>query len=484
MAAIAGQPGPKPSNLSAPVPSAPQPQMDFSPDEMKQLKGLSADVSPDEQAQLARATGQAPEQPGLGAQALDYGTRALDYPGGGVRTGLAEVAGLATGQPNVVTPEDLKNAAKGKAPNSAEYLRRLGVPEGGSLDLPGFGRVTTRGAAGMAADIATDPLTLVAKFAKEIPYVGKLLNVPGAAMDALGEAVYKSAVGSTDAHLASKGLIEAGETPVGDALLASGAPVGNAKTLADKVNDISSIMGKIRQGMYDKVNQAGAMIDVGLASGGSVLPKAEAALAPMRRNPNMRPAADALENMMNLFKNEGRVSIEQLSEWKTQLYNSMPAVSFDAFGKLKGEADAFKGALAADFRNLIVDTGNHVEKGLGDAINALNEKWAPLLDAAKPMNKIAAKGAGGGNLGTIVDGVLLATGGVSKLAVKKGYDIAMSPLAKTAVGKALMFAGQQGIGTGLANRMMINQQNAPAAPPMAGPVAPQAPQQAQPQDEE
>ena len=197
----------------------------------------------------------APEQPGLLGKSLDAAGRVLDYGGGLVRSGLAEVAGLAEGKTDVVTPKDLVAAFKGKAPNSAEYLTRLGLPELGSVDVPLLGKVTGRGVTGFVADIVTDPLVAISKLAKEVPYLRKAISVtPGLATEALGEAVYKSSLSKIDAKVAEKAGM-AGATPVADTLLAAGAPVGGTEKLAKKVDDISQTMGKLRQGLYDKADR-------------------------------------------------------------------------------------------------------------------------------------------------------------------------------------------------------------------------------------
>jgi hypothetical protein len=208
-----------------------------------------------------------------------------------------------------------------------------------------------------------------------------------------------------------------------------------------------------REEIYDKATELGVSIDTAYP-----LKRAEAMLDRMRRNPNLRAAAGELQGMMDAFKAEGRVGVDIISEWKSQLYASLPKSAYGAHGKLTGEAKMFKGALAADFRDAIVQAGNKAEKGLGDAINALNEKWGMLLDAQKPMTAEAVKG--GGRLGDMVDGAILAVGGLKAAAVKKGFDLAVSPTAKTAVGRALMEAGKRD----LANRI-VRQSVATAARP-------------------
>ena len=398
------------------------------------------------------------EEPGIGAQVkqaamggLDAAGRALDYTGGFMRAGLANVAGMTgdvlqgqnpLAEPPVVTPEDLKLAAVGKGPPSAEYLRRLGVPEGGSL-----GGVTMRGATGFALDVATDPLTVIAKTVKQIPYLSKLLNAPGKGSEALGKAVYKSSVSAAEKKLAAKGLIDKGTKPIGDALLEAGAPVGGLETLAKKVDDIAGSMGEIRQGLYDKVAEKGITIDTSFG-----LRRAEGVLEQVRKHPPLRPLADELQGMMDLYKAEGRVPVELISTWKTGLYDSLPTGAFAKGGKLAGSAKQFKAALALDFKELIEQAGNKAEQGLGDAIEALNSKWGTLLDAQK---RNVMGGSPGGGLGRMIDGAVLAAGGIKGYAVKKAYELGTSASAKTAVGKALMTAGRNDLANRLARQALV-----------------------------
>lgn len=399
-----------------------------------QAPEVSAQTSSGEEAYEALpAVAEEPSsEPGIGMKALDVTGRVLDYAGGFSRAGLAEVAGIATGNPNLVTEEDLKAAVKGKGPDSAEYLRRLGVPEGGSIDTP-LGKVTIRGASGFALDIATDPLTALTKLVKKAPYLAKIVNAPGAASEALGEAVYKSA-------------LPKGAKIAGDVLIESGAPMGGTAKIAQKVKDLSETMAKTRQGLYDKANQLGVSIDSAFP-----LKRAEAVLTEMRKDPGLAPAVQELEQLLGRYKGAGKVPVDVVSEWKTNLYDALPATAFNG-AKLKGKSKMFKRALAADFREAIVQAGNKAEPGLGDAINVLNDKWGTLLSATHPLEK--ATQASGGRLGTMIDGAVLAGGGVKGVALKKSYDIATSPFAKTVVGRALMEAGKHDLVNRVSRQML------------------------------
>lgn len=391
------------------------------------------------------------EQPGLGSKALDLTGRVLDEVGGGIRSGLANVAGLASGQGIIVPQEEMTGKVlKGKAPSSEELLRRLGVPEGGSFTIPGTDmKVTARGAAGLASDIvtggATNEFKVLGNLVKEAPYISKLFSTPGQASEALGKAIYKSAVAKVDKKLAEKG-----SGSVGEALLENGAPVGGPEKLLEKVQSMADTVGKVRQGLYDKATELGASIDLA-----HPLKRAEAVLKNMERDPGLMPAAQELRAMLSRYQQVGKATIDDVSRFKTNLYDSLPASAFDGFGKVKGQAKAFKAALAGDLRDAIVSAGNTAEKGLGDAIEKVNSKWGTLLEAQPLLNKTANVETGG-TIGHIIDTTLLGSGHVGTLAAKKGLELATSPYAKTAVGNALMQAGKKGVADAAVKRALID----------------------------
>lgn len=437
MAGIQGAPSPKPGSVSSPIPNQRSAVEDFfaesTPSASPELPAGGESYAP------VSVEAPPPEAPGIASQALGAAGQVLDYAGGFARTGLAGAAGAAkmgyeaaTGQPlsePVAGPADVLAAAKGKAPGTAEYLRRLGVPEGGSLRI-GDTKITARGAAGLAGDIATDPLTAVGKLVKEIPYLTKFLQSPSRATEAIGEAVYRSGLSKIDQKLAQRG-----SGALSDVLIAEGAPVGSLKKIGDKVDAISETIRGTRQGLYDRATELGVTIDTSYP-----LKRAEAVIEKFSKDPGLAPAMSELRGLVERYKAAGKVSIDELSAWKTNLYDSLPASAFDGFGKLKGQAKTLKAALAADFRDAIVGAGNKAEKGLGNAIDKLNEKWGILLEAQKPL----AKGVGGGTgkLGTAIDGLLLGSGNGWALAGKKAAEVANTTAVKTAVGQAAMEVGR------------------------------------------
>ena len=438
MAGIQGAPSPKPGSVASPAPTQKPAVEDFSAASAPN----SAPSLPPGEDQYAPVSVETPPQetPGIGSRALETAGQVLDYAGGLTRTGLAGAAGAAkmgyeaaTGQPlsePVAGPADVLAAAKGKAPGTAEYLRRLGVPEGGSFKI-GDTKITARGVTGFAGDIATDPLTAVGKLVKEVPYLTKFLQTPSRATEAIGEAAYRSGLAKVD-----KKLAERGSGALSDVLIKEGAPIGGIVKIGDKVAAMSDTLGKVRQGLYDRATELGVSIDTAYP-----LRRAEAVIAKFNKDPGLAPAMSELRGLIDRYKAAGKVSIDELSAWKTNLYDSLPASAFDGFGKIKGQAKTVKAALAADFRDAIVGAGNKAEKGLGDAIDKLNEKWGILLESQKPLARGATEG-GTGKLGTAIDGLLLGSGNGWALAGKKAAEVANSTAVKTAVGKAAMRVGQ------------------------------------------
>ncbi len=446
MAGNQGQPSPKPQSLPAQPGAIPEGSAlgDYKPPQGSALE--TYDPMAASAASQDASSAPAPEGQSVTSQVLDATGRTLDYPGGGVRTALATGAGMIQNavqgknplDQTIVTGEDAKAALVGKAPNSAEYLRRLGVSEGGSMNLPGLGRVTLRGAEGLALDVLSDPLTIIAKAIKGAPYIAKLLETPGRATEALGEAVYKSAITAKDSRKAKV---------AGQAMIEAGAPIGGQAALETKIADVAKTIGGLRQGLYDKFAQVGSgVIDVTEGT----FQNARGVLKGLRKDPTLSPLADEFEAMLNKYQGQGFVPMDVMSAWKTNLYDSIPKSAWNG-AKLSNPGKMFKAALAKDFKTAIVDSGNKVEAGLGDAIDHLNDKWGALLEAKPQKNPM------GGSLGKVIDGVTYAFGGISGLIKKKALEVAVGPHGKTISGKALMAAGKSDYINRLVRQEMANQ---------------------------
>jgi len=367
-----------------------------------------------------------PERPqedrGLLSKGFDYGMRALDYPGGLVRTGIAEAADVfAPG--NKVTGEDWGKAIRGQAPSSAQYMEKFGVPEMGSVSTP-LGDISTRDVGGFALDVATDPLGGLIKAAKPVAR-----GLKGA-----GEKLYASGLKKVDER-----LLEKGSEPLSGLLLREGAPTGTTKKLAGEADKIKQAKLAERTQLFDQATQAGAKVDMTSATA-----EAEKLVARMRRDPGLKDMADKVEELINRYKSEGFVDMPTASEWKTNLYNALPESAYDSFGKVKGPAKEIQKALARGFKNSIELAGDSVQPGLGKKIASINEDIGTVIGSQKPMamqirraktpmhpSQIDAMLGGYGVLGDPVVG-----GGV--LAAKKAAQLANTTYGRTKMGKGLL----------------------------------------------
>lgn len=111
------------------------------------------------------------DKPGIGSQALDYGSRALDYAGGLGRvsaaglTDLARLAGSGFDFDNagsVVRPGDFTKAIQGQAPTTEDYLEREGMEDG-----------ALRTGIGFVGDVGLDPTTYMSGGLSALSKLGK-----------------------------------------------------------------------------------------------------------------------------------------------------------------------------------------------------------------------------------------------------------------------------------------------------------------------
>ncbi len=421
--------------------SAAPAQQGFDPDAyLAEKSGAKPPVDPKALMGFLNDPSHQPDPQGLAKQNLKDVSRsaigALDYPGGLVRTGLASVGGLMQGRTDVVGPKDVGAALGGNAPKSSEYMKRLGVPEGPSADIPFIGNTSARDVGGFITDVATDPMVALAKGSKA-------LNPAGEATENAGKSMYKSGFKKIDERLAEKG-----KPKLSDLLLEEGAPTGTTKQIAEKTKAMAGDLAKERGDLYTRASEKGVSVDLGYP-----LEKAEAQLEKMRQDPGLRDLADQLSEKLQLYKKEGKVPIEKLSDWKSNIYNILPESAYGQHGVVKGPAKQFQKNLASDFRQAIIDAGNKAEDGLGDSIDKVNEKWSTLIGAEKPTAMQIRRGETP-NMVTSVDAILSTHPGI--LATKKAADAAKTTYVRTKVGKGLMNAGKSGAAQGILNRGLIN----------------------------
>lgn len=94
---------------------------------------------------------------------LGPGIRALDATGGFIRTGLMNVAGLLSGKGNIVSEDDVRRVAEGSAPQTEEYLGRLGMPEGKARTGLGFAGDVVTGSPRAIGDVFSGGKAMLSK---------------------------------------------------------------------------------------------------------------------------------------------------------------------------------------------------------------------------------------------------------------------------------------------------------------------------------
>lgn len=436
---MAGKPKFDPTKPFEVVAAAPQEKPKFDPSQPFEAVQDKAPVTSEGLMSFLKDPAHQQDPQGLAKQNLNDVNRsmfqAIDYPAGLIRTGLASAGGLLQGKTDIVKPDDVISTLSGKAPKSSEYMNRLGVPEGPSMEVPYFGNVSARDIGGFATDVATDPTTAMAS------KIG--FNPVGELADKAGKTMYKSGFKKIDER-----LVENGKPKLSDLLLEEGAPTGTTKQIAEKTKTMAGDIAKERGDLYTKATDKGASVDLGYP-----LEQAEAYLAKMKEDPGLSDLADQLMEKLSLYKKKGKVPIDKLSDWKSNIYNMLPDSAYGANGVVKGPAKQFQKKLAADFRQAIIDAGNKAEDGLGDAIDKANEKWSTLIGSEKPMAMQIRRGETP-NLITSVDAILSGHPGI--LATKKAADAAKTTYLRTKLGKGLINTGQSGIPQGIINRGLIN----------------------------
>jgi len=397
----------------------------------------------------------------LGAGTLDYGIRGLDYLGGLTRTGVAQGADVFS--PNDVVREgDWGRAIRGQAPQSADYLERLGVEKGGSLSdvvpglysnsgagLPlqrgGWLDPSARGAAGFAMDVASDPLT----------YVGVTPVAKG--VKKIGESVFKSGFKNID-----KKLAETSTKPLSQVFLDRGVGGTTLKGMQKKTVNLMETLSKERATVYNALDEAGATVDMQKALG-----PAMEYTARLRDNPGMVSKANELDDFLSqyLVKNP---SISRASNWKTDLRNSLPTTAFNQNGRITDEYKKVLQKLSTGLNTEIKASADNVIPGAGNKVSQINADWGSVINSQKPLttevNKAATK-----NLVSAVDAMIGGYGVADPLkaagvfGAKKTIELLNTPWARTNVGSGLMKLSNTGTLDPLVRQSLIrNNQEEPA----------------------
>lgn len=377
------------------------------------------------------------EEPGYIGKTLGYLGRGLDYPGGLLRTAVAQ-AGDALTDKDLVSKEDWQKALVGSAPTSSEYLGRAGLENPEIANIPYVGPVGTRDVGGFALDVLSDPLS----------FVGKAIRPAGKFLETTGKDAYRSAFKKIDERLAEKGTKK-----LADVLLEHGAPTGTTKTISTKANEIGKGLLEKRGALYDEASKLGANVDIEKAS--------QAALQEAQHLKRVRGAEDLgqklEQNVMELYQRPGEsldpltltpkrnklpaLSLEEASELKSRLYDVLPEKAFDKFGRIKKDAQVVTKKQAQGIRQAILDEANKVRPGLGDEIDKLNVDLGSILESRQPTKMQIRRGETP-NAVTSVDAMLGALTSPAALATKKAADLSKTTAFRTNLGKILMETGK------------------------------------------
>lgn len=319
----------------------------------------------------------APEDPGFGGKALDYGLRALDYPGGLIRTGAAGLIGVAG-------KDDFKKAFVGQAPGSADYLERAGLDEGPRFDLNPLaeGDTSLRDIEGFGLDVVSDPLTLVAKGVKGakglIGKAGRLATRPiGEALESTGKKTYKSGLKRIDQEVAKYG-----KEPVSDVLM-NERITGSAREIFDKMNILGEKLFNERTDILKGATRKGAEVDMQRA-----VREAQGVVNKMLNvdNPETVKAAQLMQKRINKYLARLPKEPEQVLRELPRQGISLPESEIQLLGDYTKPERKF---LDLPVQGDLVPGGALVDKGGEEVIDA-NMRTIQKPDAVVPRPPVQA----------------------------------------------------------------------------------------------
>ena len=356
----------------------------------------------------------------------------LDYPSGIARSGLAEMLGIQR-------PGEGVSAIQGEAVPGGEILKRLDVPEGPRVNLMpeipipftqkrlGVGDTSARDIGGFAIDQGLNPLTYMS---------GGLATPAASTAERSGAKLFKSGLKKVD-----ETLIEKGQKPVSDVLLEHGI-AGTNKQISKKAANLAQDLNKERAGLLEVGDAAGARVDMKAATDGAV----ELAKR-LQRDPGMSELGDSLLEKINKYRTTEAPTPTQASEWKTNLYNALPANAYDKFGKPIAPVKGIERAMASGVKNETERALNSVTQAGGEELAAVNQDLGSLLAARKPIAREVRK-ANTKNMFTSVDAGIAGYGlhdpltAAGLLTAKKAGDLSKTTLFRTQAGLGLNRLGK------------------------------------------
>lgn len=367
--------------------------------------------------------GHGPKPVNMGKESLMLAPAVLDYGGNMVRGAGALAAQELTDKDLGVKPIDL--VTPGAVPNTAELMKRGGVPEGGKLsDVPAFARLyaekgtgsfgipekggaldpSVRGAAGFIGDIATDPSSYLNLVLGRLGKAGGMVGKVGSALEVAnnpvsktletgGEKLYKSALKKVDER-----AIQRGGEAVSPYMFQEGQWGTNKSLQAQNAQSLKSL-GNKRSALYKQAGMEGGYVDP--------LKVQEEALANLDKRAEVLQDPSQLEKYRDYIKARGvqPMPIQQASDIKSNLYESLPQSFFDPLGRPDANAALVNADLAKGYRKQILDAAGE----RAPQIDAINQEMGARLGAQKPLRSEVIKDTNK-NLFSQVDGMLFGHG--------------------------------------------------------------------------
>lgn len=324
------------------------------------------------------------KSPGLASKALQVGSNILDIPRRAVIQPLAYLAGKATGKDIIG-----KDAFKGSFPPSEELYNRAGVPEMGSVSIPGnsttpisyplnggveYGKpvslpdtkITGRGALGALTDLVASGAgaKLLSKLAYPI-YKQGWSNVDAANVAKNGT---KGIEEGWQMHPSQVGFEENIRGPIES--LKSGSSEA-AKDLIGKTEDIYGKMSPIDTGQIPYT-------------------KAEQSAMDLYNEPITEQSGSKLIDLLDKYKNRGVKSVEDLRKSKStlqQMAKKMGAYSVNPNTSIEGPTI---GNMASSERQALESGAEAAYPGGGTELKDANKRLGALLGGDVPLNKLQA----------------------------------------------------------------------------------------------
>lgn len=415
---------------------------------------LAAQQAPQEKSFLQSAKD-------VALEGLDYAGRGLDYAGGMVRGGIAGGLEAATGK-ELVRAEDVM---AGRAPSSAEILQKLEIPEGYSLSeiVPGMysetgdellkfqkgGMLdpTVRGAAGLALDVATDPLTYPTMGLSALGKVGRAIKAGltpvGTLAGKRSQQLYKKAFETVDTNLKPLGK----PYKIAD-ILSREKFTGNMMEAADRVKQINDASGQNIGAILKEAASKGASVDL-MKEFDPALKYAQE-LRGMATPEAAKLAQEIDERIMYAWeKTGGKIPVDEANNLKSFINDRIKESGFAAGDEAALSTQARK-AIAGDLSGGIKRAVNKADPKLSKSLSEEFKVYSSTSD--KVQDEIfkqakTVKERREGFLGTgltavdlMLAGMGAQTGQWAPLAVKKAGEAAMSTKGRTtraALGKTV-----------------------------------------------